>query len=589
MIKNQLKAVIYARQSSGDEVESASVEQQIEACKEIAEKNGYEVVAIEADRNISGRTYPLTDSAIEFSKMDIVYQKYMENEVKRKKYRQGLGNIFSMLNKIDVVIVYDSTRLMRPLTDSFLESYVKQNFTANNIQLSTKQGLITFDNFSDNLVNTLESRINDNQILLSKQKSMSALQRLRDEGYLYTGASLFGFKSVGRQKVAIVEDEIEIVKKIFKWMADGKAQIDILRLINADKTIKRKYTYNDLLKISKRLAYCGLSTNSKGEIIESKVYPRIISFELFQAVQDRLNNQKHKNKDKSKIHPLSGLVYCGYCDRPMIILKSQPFYNSSETDPIYYYNCMADYERNRRSDNCKLATIREFYHTPNLNGLKEAVLPLLIKCIEKELENKKSEKVDKDSILIELEKISRLETILDRKLVDGDITESEYEKRFAEYRIVKKDLQKQLISANADKDSDIEKQIKTLLLYISTTNKIDDEKYKFLAQRYIEKISVIDESITVQMQDGFTVTIERMRVNNTRCLPQYSLNKENGKYQLVYFYKTAEKNPIENILADDETMTITAIGTNPKPYEYIAKRKQYKRLSRMKRNRKKAD
>lgn len=581
MIETKVFAAIYARQSSGEENESASVEQQITTCQDIAKKNGYEVIAVESDRNISGRTYPDIESAIAFSQNDIVYQNYIANETRRKKYRKGLGKIFEILSKIDILIVYDSTRLMRPLTDSYLESYVKQNFISNKVKLQTKDSLIQFDDFSANIVNALENRVNDNQIIICKQKSQAALQKLQNEGYAISGTSCLGFRSCGKQKVEIIKSEIEIVKTVFMLMAKRKPLIEIIRKINNLPHIHRKYCYSDIYKICHRLCYCGLTRNSKGEIIESKVYPKIIPFDIFQKVQDRLNDKKHKNYDKTSIHPLSTLVYCGYCKRKMIICKSTPFPNSKEKGAIYYYVCMDEYSRKSVDELCRLATIRESYQLEDKNGLKECILPLLITEIKKEIIEKSSRQIDKDSLLIEKENIERLERILDQKLVNGDITESDYNTRFAEYNNRKKTIQATLINSE-NNTSELKEEIKILLLYISVANKINDDFYKYIAIKYIKEILVFNEYITVVMHSGFTVNIERIRVYNSRVLPTYSLNDNGDKYELVYYYKTADIDNTETIIAESDFLRVITVGKNPKPFEYLKKRNQIKRLGKSK-------
>lgn len=99
------KCVIYARQSSGDEEESASVELQIEQCKNVAETNGYTIVGTYSDKNTSGKTYPNFSDAIKLAQADGVYLNWLNSsDSGRKKYRDGLGKVFEQLTEIDYVI-----------------------------------------------------------------------------------------------------------------------------------------------------------------------------------------------------------------------------------------------------------------------------------------------------------------------------------------------------------------------------------------------------------------------------------------------------------------------------------------------------
>lgn len=83
-----VKAIIYARQSSGDEEQSASVDQQIANCKRLAEDNDLTVVGIYSDLNISGKTYPDTTEAIALAAVDIAYKTWVDSTyLKVKRYR----------------------------------------------------------------------------------------------------------------------------------------------------------------------------------------------------------------------------------------------------------------------------------------------------------------------------------------------------------------------------------------------------------------------------------------------------------------------------------------------------------------------
>jgi len=50
--------IIYARQSIGDEVKSESVEDQIDSCRKLADKNDWQVLEVFKDLDQSGSTYP---------------------------------------------------------------------------------------------------------------------------------------------------------------------------------------------------------------------------------------------------------------------------------------------------------------------------------------------------------------------------------------------------------------------------------------------------------------------------------------------------------------------------------------------------
>ncbi|MBR2723518.1 MAG: recombinase family protein, partial [Lentisphaeria bacterium] len=63
-----MKALIYARQSSGKDDLSESVEAQIANCQTLAEKEKLDVIGIFRDLNTSGETYPI--GAEEIARVD---------------------------------------------------------------------------------------------------------------------------------------------------------------------------------------------------------------------------------------------------------------------------------------------------------------------------------------------------------------------------------------------------------------------------------------------------------------------------------------------------------------------------------------
>ena len=117
-----MKALIYARQSSGKDDVSESVEAQIQNCKRLAEKEKLEVIGIFRDLNTSGETYPAGSESV--AALDTAYQKWVSAQSTRKPFRTGLGEAMALFPEIDVLLVNELTRLYRPINGSFLESHI---------------------------------------------------------------------------------------------------------------------------------------------------------------------------------------------------------------------------------------------------------------------------------------------------------------------------------------------------------------------------------------------------------------------------------------------------------------------------------
>ena len=81
------------------------------------------------------------------------------------KYRKGLVQVLGVLKNVDFVLLDDFTRLMRLLPSSYLESRVVQKLkSSGGKDWCVKSGVSDLSNFADNLVASLISQINANQI-----------------------------------------------------------------------------------------------------------------------------------------------------------------------------------------------------------------------------------------------------------------------------------------------------------------------------------------------------------------------------------------------------------------------------------------
>lgn len=185
-MKTKKTAVIYARQSSGADDFSDSVENQINNCKALAKSENIEIVGIFQDLNTSGKTYPV--GAEKVAENDAAFQKWFMQQTGNKKFRMGLGQVMAQLSIVDYVIVDDMTRLYRPFRGSYLENYISNALTDNGVAvLQVKGGKIDLSKFDQSLITMLKNAINDEQIANQKKKSMQQLRKRRDSGFFANG------------------------------------------------------------------------------------------------------------------------------------------------------------------------------------------------------------------------------------------------------------------------------------------------------------------------------------------------------------------------------------------------------------------
>ena len=96
-------AVIYARQSSGSDDFSLSVEQQIQNCKKLAADSELNIIGIFQDLNTSGETYPT--GAERTAQIDDAYMDWLRGQSKGKGFRSGLGDLLTCCRDHEVNVL----------------------------------------------------------------------------------------------------------------------------------------------------------------------------------------------------------------------------------------------------------------------------------------------------------------------------------------------------------------------------------------------------------------------------------------------------------------------------------------------------
>ena len=181
-----MKALIYARQSSGKDDLSESVEAQIENCKQLAGKEKLEIVGIFRDLNTSGETYPV--GAENIALVDNAYKEWIANQSSKKNYRKGLGEALLLLNEVDFIIVNELTRLYRPINGSFLEGHINHLLRENHVKvLQVQGGSIDLAKFDQQLITMIKNQILYDDLQKKRHNSINAFRIKRDSGKLCCG------------------------------------------------------------------------------------------------------------------------------------------------------------------------------------------------------------------------------------------------------------------------------------------------------------------------------------------------------------------------------------------------------------------
>ena len=267
-----MRGVIYARYSSDNQREE-SIEGQLRECMEFANRTGITVIGNYIDRALSAKT----DNRPEFQHMI-------------KDSYKGL---------FELVIVWKLDRFARNRYDS---AHYKNILKKNSVKVvSAKE---TISEGSDGIL--MESLLEGVAEYYSAELSEKVKRGLTENALkakVNGGQIPYGYYIDENQKLAKDETLAPIVQEIFTMYADGKMIKEIVAYLKG-KGIKtrlgKEMSYNIVQYMLSNRKYIG--EYKYNDITLPNAVPRIVSDELFERVQQRLQKNKraparHKAED----------------------------------------------------------------------------------------------------------------------------------------------------------------------------------------------------------------------------------------------------------------------------------------------------
>ena len=552
-----MKALVYARQSSGKDDLSESVEAQIENCKKLAAKENLEIIGIFRDLNTSGETYPVGAESI--AQLDKAYQQWVMAQSSKKSYRTGLGEAIALFPEIDVLLVNEVTRLYRPIHGSFLESHINQLLKDNHVQvLQVQGGSIDLTKFDQQLITMIKNQILYEDLQKKRTNSIIAFRNKRDSGKLCNGCHCFGIRYLGNDKLQVIPECVEIIRFIFDRICAHKSYRSIIRDCNERWGASQKMFFYEstIYHIAQQPLYAGYQYNTQHELIKNVQITgqEIITFDQWKEVQDIINN-KRKNyltKEKKRSLPLSGRLFCGSCGGRLVTLLDH--------GKVYYHCNKRTLAKDHRK--CSQSRIRFISGWRKENfALYDAVYPLLtvalickinkmkdilkakdeISDYEAELQNMQHE-IDStyDLICAKLATMDDLRNVLLKQKARKD----ELVKRIAEIRAMN--------VTEAD-IAELENTSMNNLLEQIINKDLPDDKYAELVGLADLRGTVYADRVEFHTVYG-EVTLPRLRKKNFHCMPDWEMKIVHRKgtcfdekTKITIIYKTREKQVLANL------------------------------------------
>lgn len=339
-----LKVAIYVRYSS-DNQRQESIDAQIRAIKDYCDKNEHEIVRIYQDEAVSATS----DNRDQFLQMI--------DDAKHGWF--------------DAVIVHKLDRFARNRYDS---AFYKRELRINNVRIisvleqlddspeavileSVLEGMAEY--YSKNLAREVRKGLNEN-----------ALKALHNGGVPPLGLNVNPDKTY-----SINETEAQAVRIIFDMYANGYGYMMIANELNA-KNYKTKtgnpFGKNSIYEILRNEKYIGRyvfnrrASKKTGRAEKSAdqvtridgALPQIVSDEVWNRVQDKMNQQKKPRMNATRVYLLTGHLECGMCGSNYV---GASYVKGRNGEKYYIYACTTRDTRNGcRNKNIRADKLEQF-------------------------------------------------------------------------------------------------------------------------------------------------------------------------------------------------------------------------------------
>lgn len=238
-------------------------------------------------------------------------------------YMENLNELYRRIESGDVAVVY-AWAIDRIGRDEVVLMQLKNTLIRHKIQLVIKNPSLTLLN-SDGTVNSgveiafsLFSTMAKQEMEQKKQRFHRGKKQNAENGKFNGGTVPFGYTLDERGFYILHSTEADAVKLAFELMASNKYTVATLTQELRARGVMyngRLITYQFVAAMLKNTAYKGM----RNKYAFNKVYPRIVSDELFEAAQNvKASNNSTKAKAKKHYNLAALLIKCPDCGRSYI-------------------------------------------------------------------------------------------------------------------------------------------------------------------------------------------------------------------------------------------------------------------------------
>jgi site-specific DNA recombinase len=340
-----------------------------------------------------------------------VYDTYIDNgatgtNFHRSGFQQMLSDIEAGL--VNCVIVKDLSRLGRNTIDTGY--YIEQYFPSHKVRfiaVTDQYDSAEPDSVHAGIILPLKNMINEAYALDIGKKIKAQQRQAMKDGEFVGARTPYGYLKApdNCHKLIIDPDAAPVVQQMFRWASEGVGQNAIARRLNeagipsagqykkqigqitndylAGSGKWQTWTVNKVLRCetytgdmvqghSKTIDHKQVRAGADNLVVVRNTHEAIISRELFDRVQARLDAiaEKHKSKEVSAYtpNPLKGKVFCAHCGGSLHRQRN----TRKKSEDVYIYHCLSN--SRVAADSCLGVTIREDKLMPALLDVLQSAL-----------------------------------------------------------------------------------------------------------------------------------------------------------------------------------------------------------------------
>ena len=328
------RVAIYCRISRDDEGEALGVERQRQDCMKRADREGWTVVDVVIENDVSAAKPP---------PMDLSLPEMVEwMRAQRPRYADMIDR--AEQGEFDIILAYSNSRLTRrPLE---LEGLIRLHEAKGTLIRTIVSGDDDLSTADGQMVARVKAAVDQAEAKrVSERVRRKVLERL-ERGLDATGGQRpFGYES---DRLTIREDEAEFVRRAADEILAGRSvtglanewnQAGAPRTVTAEACARGKHseanckrsdhkdckhncrpedhtwTMGSLSALLRSPRIAGLVSH-KGKIVGDAQWPEILDRDTWERLQTRLSNGGHGNGQREQ-HMLAGMLYCAECGAPM--------------------------------------------------------------------------------------------------------------------------------------------------------------------------------------------------------------------------------------------------------------------------------